>query len=118
MAIGDSATPEQIVDRARDPNSELHKLFTWDDTKAAENWRKYEARQITHFLIIKETVREDAPPARVFYMSNEGYKPTTMIFRKTDERETLLKRAWAELRAFKAKYSMLQELAEILELID
>lgn len=118
MEIGEAATPEQIVERAKDPDSELHKLFTWDDTKAAANWRKYEARQIVCHLIIKETVREDAPPARVFYVTDNGYQQTTLIFQKTDEREALLKRAWGELRAFKAKYSMLQELADILALID
>ena len=118
MEIGEAATPEQIVERAKDADSELHKLFTWDDTRAAANWRKYEARQIVCHLIIKETVREDAPPARVFYVTDKGYQQTTLIFQKTDEREALLKRAWGELRAFKAKYSMLQELADILALID
>lgn len=118
VSIGETATPEQIVDLAKDPATELHKLFTWDDTLAAEKWRKQEARLITRHLIIKETIREDAPPARVFSITNKGYKQTTLIFQKTDEREMLLRRAWQELRAFKAKYSMLQELAEILELID
>ena len=118
ISIGESATPEQIVERARDESSELHKLFTWDDTEAAEKWRKQEARIITHHLIIKETIREDLPPARVFSITNSGYQQTTLVFKRTDEREKLLARAWAELRAFKAKYSMLQELSEILELID
>lgn len=35
MEIGESVTPRQIVDRARDENSELHKCFEWDDAKAA-----------------------------------------------------------------------------------
>lgn len=118
MEIGEAATPEQIVERAKDPDSELHKLLTWDDTKAAANWRKYEARQITYHLIIKETVREDAPPARMFSVTDKGYQQTVLIFQKTDEREALLKRAWSELRAFKAKYAMLQELADILAMID
>ena len=45
-SIGESATPQQIVDRARDENSELHKCFEWDDSIAAENWRKQQARII------------------------------------------------------------------------
>ena len=118
IEIGETATPDQIVERARDEKSELHKLFTWDDTEAAEKWRKQEARQITYHLIIKETVREDLPPARVFSITETGYKQTNLIFRKSDEHEMLLKRAMAELRAFKAKYSMLQELEEILNMIE
>ena len=39
------------------------------------------------------------------------------IIKKEDEYQALLARAMMELRAFKAKYSMLEELREILDLI-
>ena len=32
-------TPEVVVRAAEDNNSILHKLFEWDDNKAAYNWR-------------------------------------------------------------------------------
>jgi hypothetical protein len=41
-----------------------------------------------------------------------------LIVRQEDEYKKLLERAWAELRAFKAKYAMLTELEEIFSLID
>lgn len=31
LEIGDDVTPEQIVERATDENSELHKCFTWQE---------------------------------------------------------------------------------------
>ena len=39
MSIGDAATPQQIVEKARDEATELHKCFTWDDRIAAEKYR-------------------------------------------------------------------------------
>ena len=39
-------TPEVVVRAAEDNNSILHKLFEWDDNKAAYNWRLQQARTI------------------------------------------------------------------------
>jgi hypothetical protein len=65
-------------------------------------------------------VKNDTPPLRIFYKTNngEGYKHIERtIIKKEDEYQALLARAMMELRAFKAKYSMLEELREILDLI-
>ena len=77
VSIGDSATPEQIVEKARDESTELHKCFTWDDADAAEKWRKQEARQIRHFLVIRDETDTAQPELRAFHFnaSGEGYKP-------------------------------------------
>lgn len=121
MSIGDSATPQQIVDMARDENTELHKCFEWDDTIAAERWRLQQARQVTYHLVIKEEViPKDRPEMRVFVMpkTQEGYKRTEIVVKIDSEYEALLKRAWVELQIFKRKYSCLTELKEIFDLID
>ena len=47
-SIGDEVTAEQIVELARDEDTELHKCFDWNDQTAAEKWRKQQARQILH----------------------------------------------------------------------
>ena len=65
-------------------------------------------------------MKNDTPPLRVFYKTNngEGYKHIERtIIKKEDEYQALFARAMMELRAFKAKYSMLEELREILDLI-
>jgi hypothetical protein len=120
--IGEAVTAEQIVDKAKDKNTELHKCFTWDDESAAEKYRIIEARQIVRHLVREELpdVKNDTPPLRVFYKTNngEGYKHIERtIIKREDEYQALLARAMMELRAFKAKYSMLEELREILDLI-
>lgn len=120
-ALGDSITPEDVVEMARDENSETHKCFTWDDSIAAEKWRKQEARQIFCNLVIERSVTEseNSVPIRIFHC-NEGrsYKHAELVFKVEDEYQKLLQSAYAELRAFKIKYQSLNELSEILALID
>ena len=120
-ALGDEVTPEQIVEAARDENTELHKCFDWDDTIAAEKWRLHQARQVVCFIVYRE--RDSSPdsvPVRVFHKVeySGGYKPAVRVFKNEDEYQKLLQTAYAELRAFKIKYARLQELSEILALID
>lgn len=116
----ESATPQDILDKARNESSELHKCFTWDDSIAAEKWRLNEARVVVRQLVIKEDkVPTDRPEVRLLYSTDNrsGYKPTEVILQKEDEYKSLLKQAYAELRAFKVKYAMLRELQEIFDLI-
>ena len=42
-ALGE-CKPEEIVEYAKHTDTELHKCFEWDDTKAAERWRPVLAR--------------------------------------------------------------------------
>ncbi len=121
MSIGDTATPAQIVDMARDSSTELHKCFEWNDTVAAEKYRLEQARQVVRILVIKrEDGQEDQPERRFFHKNeySEGYKSLEFIVRNETEYEKLLKQALSELHAFKAKYHALSELEEILALID
>ena len=122
IGIGDSATPQEIVDRAKDETSELHKCFTWDDTEAANKYRLYEARQITHHLIIErvDDVAGEKPQIRFFVKpeNSQGYQPITKVWKDKDKHEALLQKALAELTAFKTKYSSLCELDELFSMID
>lgn len=121
MEIGESATPRQIVDRARDENSELHKCFEWDDAKAALGYRLQQARTVVHVLVVqeKEPPKENTTPIRFFVqpVKGDGYKPIETVFRRDDEYQQLLQRAYVELHAFKLKYERLEELREIMALI-
>lgn len=119
-AIGDSATPAQILDRARDEQSELHKCFDWDDAKAAEKWRLQQARHIVCNLVIKETSDTPKPEVRLFFKTDgeSGYKSTMLIMQDKDEYQKLLARALAELSNFKTKYKTLAELDGVFAAID
>ena len=110
-----------MLEKARNENTELHKCFEWDDAIASEKYRLIQARDVIRFLVIEEeTVPTDRPEVRLMYKTDNatGYKPIKVIMQDKTEYEKLLERAWAELRAFKAKYAMLTELEEIFSLID
>lgn len=120
LAIGSSATTAQILDKARDEQTELHKCFDWDDAEAAEKWRLQQARHIVCNLVIKEKSDTPRPKVRVFFKTDadSGYKPTVMIMQDTDEYRKLLDRALAELNSFRAKYKTLVELDGVFDAID
>lgn len=120
-ALGESFSPEQIVEAAKDENSELHKCFTWDDTVAAENWRKHQARVLVAQLVIKtETTDKEPVAVRVIASTNvrNEYKPVVKVLEVEQDYADLLARAVAELKAFQQKYKTIKELREIFEAID
>ena len=118
--IGDGdCTPQDILNKARDENSELHKCFEWDDSIAAEKYRLSQARQVIQFLVIVPKKEEDTP-TRVFQISSERtvYKPTRTFLTNQDEYQSLLNRAKAELVAIRNRYEQLAELETVFDAID
>ena len=118
LSIGETATPKQILDFARDPGTELHKCFEWDDSIAAEKYRLQQARTVVCHLVYVEETQQEPQRIRLIQKTSEGYSPVQLIVRNKTEYESLLSRAMAELRAFKQRYHALSELEEILALID
>lgn len=124
--IGDEVKPEQVIEKATNPNNELHKCFDWDDSSAASKYRLYQARLVINHLIVvtRETEDETKEPVQFrVMMKNENtkdssYKQTLVMVRDEDEYKKLLEQAYRELRSFKQKYQCLSELAEIIALID
>lgn len=112
-------TPQNIVDYAEmHPDSELYKCFTWDDTKAANEWRKYEARQVVRLLVFADDKTEEPTNIRVMQRASETYEPVKRIVRDNDEYASLLERAKAELKAFRERYKQINELEKVLDAID
>lgn len=121
--IGDEISPEQIVEKAKDDSTELHKCFEWNNDAAAEKYRIVQARQIMRQLVVVKPQEENKPsptPVRVFMMTDyqSSYKPLELILSKPDEHAALLHRAFAELTAFKNKYHMLSELSDVFDIIN
>lgn len=114
-------TPQNLVDYAEEhPDCELYKCFTWDDRKAANEYRKSEARQVLRLLVYTEDTEEDEEPIQIRVLQNveQEYKPVKLIVKNNDEYKTLLKRAKAELAAFRLRYKQIAELETVLDAID
>lgn len=121
IAIGDEATPAQILEKGRSEETELHKCFEWNDSIAAEKYRLSQARKICEVLVIQRLpdAPKEAPEIRIFHKteSTGGYKPINRIVQDNDEYQKLLQRAFAEFHALKIKYQNIQELDYITSLI-
>lgn len=117
--IGDNPTPESVLEKAKDPDSELHGCFEWDDTVAANKYRLIQARQIIQFLVIKGTETTDMPQ-RAFEITTETsvYTPVQVIVRDEDEYAALLTKAKAQLKQFADRYRRLSELETVIDAID
>ena len=60
--IGDKkVTPQEILEKARDETSELHKCFEWDDSVAAERYRLQQAGNVLRMLVFAPKTREEQP---------------------------------------------------------
>ena len=130
-SLGETYSKEDIVNKARDKNTELHSCFEWDDTKAAEKYRLTQAGDIVRhlYLVRQEDDGEEKPETegkivvdRFRCFSNLGknneYENTITIVRNEDKYQLLLEQAKRELAAFKQKYAILKELKPIFDLID
>ena len=119
-ALGEKFTPSDIVDMARNPATESHKCFEWDDEKAAEKYRLQQARTVVCNLVYVST--DDGKthePVRLFYKPSEesGYKPTTLILQNQSEYEYLLQECRRNLEQLKRKFSTLTEFDWLWEMI-
>ena len=118
--IGDNRiSPQELLEKARDVSSELHKCFEWNDSIAAEKYRLQQARGVLVNLVYK-TEKKDAEPIRYLQVTTQKnvYQPTKMFLVQEDEYQALLKRAKSELESFKKRYHTLSELQEVFEAIE
>ena len=121
QTLGNSYTPDDIVELAKDESTELHKCFEWDDTIAAEKWRKHTARLICCSLqVVVEKEEKEPVTYRLIQIdrSEQAYKPVMMTVRNDDEYGRLLKQAKLELKAFKERYKKITELETVIDEID
>lgn len=58
-SIGEEVTPEQIVEKAADRDTELHKCFEWDNKKAAHKYRLAQAQSIIRNIAYVKEFQDD-----------------------------------------------------------
>lgn len=112
-------TAENLLDENRPVNAPLHGAFEWNDTIAAEEYRKDQARHIISCLCIV-TERKDEQ-IRAFYnleRSEPVYKHISVILQSPDDTEALFRMALGELAAFQKKYAAVKKLAPVMQAIE
>lgn len=111
--------PEEVVFASEDEGAVLHKLFTWDDVKAAHGYRVEQAKYIIRNLVtVEDTEDEPVMTRAIVSTGNRMYQPITTVLSDADLRSRLLDAAKREMLTFKMKYRHLHELAAVFEAMD
>lgn len=115
-ANGGVLLPEKVVDAARNPKSPLHDQFTWDDTKAAEEYRLWQARQLVARVRLEIVVNKDNKVIMVpvrehhhFSSDGAGYRSIKQVIRDEDLRNELLQQFADALDRVRAQYVMMKD---------
>lgn len=118
----ETKTPQAIVDYARSNETELHKCFEWDDSVAAETYRREQANTLLNNLVyvVREDVNSVPKEVKAFVNTKkkEEYKPIEYVLRSPTEYQKLKDKAMRELMSTRNKYSEVTEYQDIYELID
>jgi hypothetical protein len=120
---GRPVTPERVVDDARPEDSPLHEAFEWDDSAAAEEWRKEQARYIIrHVQVVLEEPTVQTRVVRAFVnvvdREEQGYTSIQAAMAEPELRRQVVARAFGELQEWRKRYRDLRELADVFEAVD
>lgn len=113
-------SPKLVVAWARGHRqSALHSYFEWDDTKAAERHRIWQAREL---IVSVEAVYEDGKRRQVYVSpvsarGRGGYVALTHVMSSAQMRREFLDQALEELERVCNRYNDLAELAGVREAV-
>lgn len=113
--------PHDVVKAASNPKSVLHDMFTWDDSKAAAEYRLYQARQILRTYVVteqpgtKSTVRAFVSLKQDRQKHGGGYRHIADVLSDDELYQQLLADSLDELRTFQQRYARLKELRPVFD---
>ena len=135
--------PAHIVEYAKDPETLLHGRFEWEDSKAAEKYRVWQARQIIRLELVVVNKQADKPSKLFFTIdptekakrhirafvslqsdrygdgeSRGGYRDIYDVVLDDEMRAQLLDDAKKDMGHFRRKYQLLKELSNVFEAMD
>jgi hypothetical protein len=115
--------PEDIVEAARPARSPLHECFEWDDSKAGQEFRLWQARHMIRVCVMLVDGETEPIRAYVSMMGDRaeeggGYRHMVDVMSDDDSRLRMLAEALNELKGFQRKYRRIRELAPVFEAAD
>jgi hypothetical protein len=111
---------EDVVEFAKDPETALHKRFTWDDEECGKQHRLWQARELIRAVVVVIPNVNKEVRAYVSLMEDRGqegggYRHIVSVLSDEQQRRRLLAQALVEFDRWKDKYESLKELAAIFE---
>ena len=115
-------TPSIVVDASRPVDSPLHSQFEWDDSKAAEKYRRTQAAKLIRDIhVVYESdhgpvkVRAYLPTRRTHDDTTSVYRDVETVMQSEDSRKILLGEMNRDWKIFHARYESLREFSELIE---
>lgn len=101
-------TPDFVLQEAADPSHPLHKLFEWDNQRAAHEHRLHQAYQLIRASKFVVTLHEqkDRPPQKVVvreYIAErrgEGFHPRPIVLSEVTRRKAFIEQKRNELKGW------------------
>ena len=121
----EAITAQDLLNASRNDNAPLHPCFEWDDTVAAELYRRDQARKIINSIEINFIKDDNTPVATRLFINIQPvirqpgeFAALNTVLKNPDYRKIALGNALSELRSFQHKYELYQELAGVNKAID
>lgn len=113
-AKGGMLQVDDVLAAASDPTCILHKHFQWDDTKAAEAYRKMQARQLIQKCVVTIEKAPDVQVRAFVSLSSDqysggGYRMTADVLSDTDLKAELLHDMRVTVTKWKKQINLLDE---------
>lgn len=105
-------TPTRVLRIAKKPESILHPLFEWDDSKAGHEYRLGQARRLIATRVVREPGAERAIRAYIHVPSKYGegeYLPVALVVQNEDKLALARDAALRDLRAARDNLDELDE---------
>lgn len=110
---------QDVVEESRPKEAVLHNCFEWDDSVAAEKYRKSQAQEIIKQIVVTTEAAETLhSEVRAFVSISREYHPIEVVVQKPNMMELMLRDALKELRSFQNKYETLSCLKPVFDAIE
>lgn len=110
-------TPHLVVDAARSPRNVLHKFFEWNDAKAAEIHRRYQARTLIQSVDVIYGVKDRSQVSAFLSITSDKQGPRYFTPQEVQASEQLriilLKSGLRDLLAWEARYGEIKDICSI-----
>jgi len=117
-----SVTPKKVVDYAQPEGSPLHKYFEWDNEKAGDEYRLWQARELITSVRVTIQDREFNGwyniRTKVDEKTVQSYFPAHKVASKKELHSKVLSFALLELKHWQEKYDNIVELVGVYEEVE
>lgn len=114
--------PEAVVDFASSEDTALHSRFEWDDAKASQEYRIWQARQLIKIVVLVEKSSDTEISAYVSLSDDRagdgGYRSAIEVLSNEQLRRQMIEGAIKDFEYWQFRYKQLVELESVFMTMD